>query len=71
VSGTNPIGIVIVMILIGVSLLPLVWIRYEIPLIRGRPHALRRTFAVIGFGCIWAVVALIGGFFVLALIGIG
>ena len=67
---TDPIDIIIYMAVIGVALTPLVWIRYEIPLIRGREHALRRTFAVIGFGCLWAVVALVGGIFVLALIGI-
>ena len=67
---TNAIEIVIVMSLLGVAVTPLLWVRYEIPLIRGRQHALGRTFAVIGLGCLWAVVALIGGFFVLAMIGI-
>ena len=66
----NPIDVVLGMAVLGVALTPLVWIRYEIPLIRGREHALRRTFAVIGFGCLWAVIALVGGIFVLALIGI-
>lgn len=68
---TNPIEIVIYMAVIGVAVFPLVWIRYEILLIRGSEHAVRRTFAVFGLGCLWAAVALVGGIFVLALIGIG
>ena len=67
---TNPIEIVLALAVLGVAMTPLIWIRYEIPLIRGREHATRRAFAVIGFGCLWAVVALVGGFVVLALLGI-
>ena len=69
-ATTNPFEIVVGMALMGLALTPLIWIRHEIPLIRGRQHATRRAFAVIGFGCLWAVVALVGGFFVLTLLGI-
>jgi hypothetical protein len=57
-------------LLLGVAVTPLIWIRHEIPLIRGRDHTTRRAFAVIGLGCLWAVVALVVGVWLLALVGV-
>lgn len=67
---TNPIAIVLAMTLMGLALTPLVWIRHEIPLLRDRRHPARRATAVVGFGCLWTVVVLLGGFFVLTLLGV-
>ena len=49
---------------------PLIWMRYEIPLVRGRERAARRAFAVLGLGCLWSVVALLVGVSVLAALGV-
>ena len=65
----NPMAVVLAMAVLGVALLPLTWMRGERPVVTG-PHAARRTFALIGIGCLWAAVALVAGVFVLALIGI-
>ena len=65
----NPIDVVLGMAVLGVALLPLTWMRGERPVLIG-PHATRRTFALIGIGCLWAAVALVAGVFVLARLGI-
>ena len=69
-GSSNPFEVVLAMTVMALALTPVIWIRHEIPLIRGRHHSTRRTFAVIGVGCLWAVVALLGGTFLLALLGI-
>ena len=68
---SNPVEIVLAMSVLGVAMTPIIWIRHEIPLIRGRHHATRHALAVVGLGCLWAIVALVGGFVLLTLLGTG
>ena len=65
----NPMAVVLATAVLGVALAPLLWMRTERPVYTGR-YGPRRTFALIGVGCLWAAVALVGGLFVLALLGI-
>jgi hypothetical protein len=67
---TNPVDIVLAMAIIGVALVPLLWLRYAISGFASGQHAMRRTFAAVGLGCLWTVVALVIGFFALTLFGI-
>jgi hypothetical protein len=67
---TNPLDVVLAMSIVGIAVVPLVWLRYAIPVFASGEHATRRTFAVIGLGCLWTVVALFVGFFGLTLLGI-
>ena len=67
---TNPVDIVLAMSIVGIALAPVVWLRHTIPVFASGPHATRRTFAVIGLGCLWTIVALVVGFFALTLIGV-
>ena len=68
--STNPLATGLGVIVLGVALTPLIWIRHEIPLIRGRQHAIRRGFAVVGLGCLWSIVALVVAVWLLALLGV-
>lgn len=71
-GGRNPnlLATALGVLILGVAMTPLIWMRYEIPLIRGRDRAVRRAFAVIGVGCLWSVVALVVGVWLLAALGI-
>ncbi len=55
---------------LGVALTPLIWMRWEIPLIRGRARSVRRSMATIGVGCLWAIVVLVVGAGILAALGL-
>ena len=68
--STNPWATGLGVLVLGVALTPLIWIRHEIPLIRGRQHAILRGFAVVGLGCLWSIVALVGGVWLLTLFGV-
>ena len=68
--STNPLATGLGVLVLGVALTPLIWIRHEIPLIHGRQHGLRRGFAVVGLGCLWSIVALVVGVWLLALFGV-
>jgi hypothetical protein len=67
---TNPLATGLGVLVLGVALTPLIWMRHEIPLIRGRDRAVPRAFAVIGLGCLWSVVALVIGVWLLAAFGV-
>jgi hypothetical protein len=67
---TNPFEVALAMSIIGVALVPLVWLRHAIPVFAAGDQPMRRTVEVIGAGCLWTVVALGVGFFALTLIGI-
>ena len=71
-GGRNPnlLATALGVLILGVAMTPLIWMRYEIPLIRGRDRAVRRAFAVIGVGCLWSVVALVVGVWLLAALGV-
>jgi hypothetical protein len=60
-------GYVIAFAVLAVALLPLSWMRYERPLVPGR-HSARRSSAVLGLGCLWAVMAMVIGFALLGLL---
>ena len=66
--NASPLETGLGVLILGVAMTPLIWIRYEIPLIRGRQHAIRRGFAVVGLGCLWSIVALVVGVGLLALL---
>ena len=68
--NSNPLETGLGVLVLGVAMTPLIWIRHEIPLIRGRHHAMRRGFTVVGLGCLWSIVALVVGVWILALLGV-
>ena len=68
--NASPLQTGLGVLILGVAMTPIIWIRHEIPLIRGRQHAIRRRFAVVGLGCLWSVVALVVGVWALAALGI-
>ena len=68
--NAGPLEIGLGLLILGVAMTPIIWIRHEIPLIRGRQHATLRGFAVVGLGCLWSVVALVVGVWLLAALGV-
>ncbi len=56
--------------ILGVAMTPLVWMRWEMPLIRGRARNARRSLMTVGLGCLWAVVVLVIGASILAATGL-
>jgi hypothetical protein len=69
-SIDNPVGLLLGMLVLGIAMAPIQWIRYEQPLVRGRHNAGRRTVAVVGLGCLWAVVALFVGAALIGALGV-
>ena len=66
----DPAALFAGVIVLGVAITPLLWMRYERPVVRGKERRLRRTLAVVGVGCLWAVVALLAGASVIAQFGV-
>jgi uncharacterized membrane protein len=66
----DPVALVAAFIVVAVAMTPLIWIRHERPVVRTEERRFRRTLAVVGVGCVWAVVALLAGVVVVALLGI-
>ena len=56
--------------IVGVALTPIIWMRWEIPLVRGREGTVRRSLLTVGIGCLWAVVVLVIGASILAATGL-
>lgn len=71
VSGgaIDPVALFAGTIVVGVAITPLMWMRYERPVVRPGERQLRRTLALVGIGCLWAVAALLAGVLVIALLG--
>ena len=65
----DPVALFASSIVVGVATTPLRWMRYERPVVRPGERQFRRTLALVGIGCLWAVVALLAGVFVIALLG--
>ena len=69
-EGVDPVGLVAGFIVVAAAMTPLIWIRYERPVVRTEERRFQRTLAVVGVGCVWAVIALLAGVVVVALLGI-
>lgn len=69
-GGTfGPLAIVVGWFLLAVALIPLRWLRSQVPVVSGR-HATRRTLAAIGLAIVWAVVVLALGMAITGWLGI-
>jgi len=63
-------GLLLALVVLGIALTPLIWMRYEIPLVRGRQRTVRRSLGTVGVGCLWAVIVLVVGFSILGALGL-
>jgi hypothetical protein len=65
----GPVEIAAGLFLLAVALTPVIWLRWESPVLSGR-HATRRTFAALGLALLWAAGVLVLGVAVLGALGI-
>jgi hypothetical protein len=68
-SRGEPLEILLGGFLMAVALTPLIWLRWERPVLRGH-HATRRTFAAIGLALLWAVIVFLLALALLGALGI-
>ena len=57
-------------LILGIALTPLLWMRWEVPLVRRGEHRTRHAFVAIGAGCLWALLVLVALGSVLAALGL-
>jgi hypothetical protein len=65
----EPVAFLFALAIVAFAVTPLVWIRWESPLVCG-PHSRRRSALVWAVGCLWIPVGLVVGVAVVALLGV-
>ncbi len=63
----DPVGLVVAMAILALGTTPLLWLRWERPIVGGERGRLR-SLAAVGVGCLWFLAVLLVGLVALALV---